>query len=126
MQFWDYILFLKVLYFIREQKKICKHNHELSLLWFTDVDVAIFMFRFVAKHEIIHILDFRGTLNHNSCPDKNRKPFLSEVYCWQKAKRLPQSRLLLSLIRPLIKAIRKQMPEIWIALNVIWTRACLS
>ena len=57
-------------------------------------------------------------------PDTNQKPFLCEVHCGQNVKRLLPSRLPLSLIRPLIKAIRKQMPEIWIALDVIWTRAC--
>ena len=73
------------------------------------------------KHEIKRILQ-EHPLSY-FMPDTNQKPFLCEVYCGQKVKRLLQSRLLLSLIRPRIKAIRKQMPEILIALNVIWTRA---
>ena len=77
------------------------------------------------KHEIKRILQEHPPLSY-FMPDTNQKPFLCEVYCGQKVKRLLQSRLLLSLIRPQIKAIRKQMPEIWIALNVIWTRAALS
>ena len=75
------------------------------------------------KHEIVVNILQEHPLSY-FMPDTNQKPFLCEVHCGQNVKRLLPSRLPLSLIRPLIKAIRKQMPEIWIALDVIWTRAC--
>lgn len=81
---------------------------------------AIFMFRFAKTWNQTH---FTGTPSIIFYARYESKTFSLWSLLWAKVKRLLQSRLPLSLIRPQIKAIRKQMPEIWIALNVIWTRA---